>query len=98
MRIFALLLFCIGHTSATCWADDRNYVVMGVGAHTCGQFATEYAKNPVKFEFTYFDWAQGFMSGLNAASDAYSGTYRNLASFTIDEQMARLRAYVITHP
>jgi hypothetical protein len=41
-------------------------VIDGFGACSCGQLAKIYRQNPQVTEKIFFQWAAGFMSGLNA--------------------------------
>jgi hypothetical protein len=66
----------------------------GAGAATCAQFAQDY-KQDVELERNYFNWAQGFMSGINWKEDTF---YHNLDAQTIEDQKAFLRRYCDAHP
>jgi len=50
---------CASQASAT---EDK--ALRGPGVRTCGEFAFDYRVN-LNTENTYFDWAEGFMSGMN---------------------------------
>ena len=43
----------------------KDYVVMGMGIATCGEFASHYRAEPAATEGDFFIWAQGYMSGIN---------------------------------
>jgi len=47
--------------------DNKDYPVAGWGSLTCAEFANFYRMNPTAAQDGAFNWAQGFMSGLNAA-------------------------------
>lgn len=87
-------LLIIGTT--TCFANE--FVLWGMGASSCGDFAKNYAAGHEGMEWTYFSWAQGFMSALNLASSSEKHKYHNLAAVTADDQMRFLRAYCDQHP
>lgn len=74
-------------------ADDG--VVGGAGAYTCSEFGKEYQADPAS-QHTFFTWAQGFMSGMNAAGGF--GYVRDLGSKAVDEQEEFLRKYCDEHP
>ena len=52
-------------------------IIGGGGAFTCSEFGKEYKEDP-ESEHMFFTWAQGFMSGLNAAGGF--GYVRDLGS------------------
>ena len=75
--------------------EGRRGDTMGAGVSTCGRFAEAYRRNPNRAEEFYFSWAQGFMSGLNAAARSANTEQnllttlkaRNVVATGIDEQM-----------
>jgi hypothetical protein len=71
---------------------------MGMGAETCGKFSEEYKARGEDAEFDYFNWAQGFMSGMNVMSVTEKKDFRNLAAKSIPEQRASIRDYCNTRP
>ena len=73
-------------------------VLWGVGAKTCGIFASNYLINPKLADDVYHSWAQGFMSGVNYAKVAATGDSRDLAAMPTDEQMARIKKYCNARP
>jgi hypothetical protein len=46
-------------------AGAQEATIMGPGAATCGVFAQEYRRDPVRVEVEFFYWAAGFMSASN---------------------------------
>lgn len=68
----------------------------GVGAKTCGIFASNYLINPKLADDLYHSWAQGFMSGLNYAKATDDG--RDLSAMPTEEQMARIKKYCNARP
>jgi hypothetical protein len=76
----------------------KNLVGMGIGAMTCTQFANFYKTNAEEAETAFFHWAQGFMSGFNAAQVANKQATVNLAAMEQKEQKAFLRRYCDQHP
>jgi hypothetical protein len=70
----------------------------GVGAKTCGIFASNYLINPKLADDLYHSWAQGFMSGINYAKMEAAGNSRDLSAIPLDEQMARIKKYCNEHP
>ena len=54
------IVFC-----TTAIADDQ-ITMRGVGTSSCAEFRIHYRKNPKLADLVYGEWAQGFMSGLNA--------------------------------
>jgi hypothetical protein len=49
-------------TVATASACRAESLEAGAGTTTCGQFASNYARDPELMESIYFAWAQGFMT------------------------------------
>jgi|GEM_PF-5281765 len=70
----------------------------GVGAKTCGIFASNYLINPKLADDLYHSWAQGFMSGLNYAKVEATGDSRDLTAMPTEEQMARIKKYCNARP
>lgn len=74
-------------------ADDG--IVGGAGAFTCGEFGKAYKEDP-ESEHMFFTWAQGFMSGMNAAGGF--GYIRDLGSKPVADQEEYLRDYCHNNP
>jgi hypothetical protein len=72
--------------------------LMGLGASTCGQFASSYRKSPELVELNYFAWAQGYLSGLNMGSLVQGGLSKNIGGISTDEQQRIIRQYCNDHP
>ena len=70
----------------------------GVGAKTCGVFASNYLINPTLADDLYHSWAQGFMSGLNYAKMEATGDSRDLSAMPTEEQMAHIKKYCNARP
>jgi hypothetical protein len=70
---------------------------MGVGALSCAQFAEDYRKDTTT-EQTYFTWAQGYMSGLNAGTENANKVSVDLHSKTLVDQKIAIREYCAAHP
>jgi hypothetical protein len=76
-------------------ADARDYATMGVGTISCGQFiSTRTAPEAA----AYFNWALGFMSGLNYSRLASGWVTKNMASVPVDEQEMAIAKYCNDHP
>jgi hypothetical protein len=93
----ALLMFCIllavTFSASAAEKKKETLVLQGLGATSCAQFADFFRDSP-KIEEEYFDWAQGFMSGLNMNADVYVV----LNAKSIDEEKRFLRRYCDAHP
>lgn len=72
--------------------------VVGVGVGTCGEFAKMYAQNPEMMEVSFFAWAQGLMSGINAGFKTEQMTDLHPADFPVKSQQAFLRRYCADNP
>jgi len=73
-----------------------DFYYAGVGAISCAKIAQDYQQNPTEIGKVMMTWAQGFMSGANAALG--KDQYRDLAAITIEAQEASLRSYCDEHP
>lgn len=104
MRFVLALVCLVVATSSVTGEEEKRYITAGAGGVSCAQFAEYYAKNPTDFERHFFTWAQGFMSGLNvaqygeAARTGKTRQFRNLASKSVEGQMAYIRTYCDEHP
>ena len=83
-------------------AQANDLAGMGVGYMTCTQFADFYKDDAEGVETGFFNWAQGFMSGVNFGNftdeHAVAGKTVNLAAMELKEQKAFLRRYCDQHP
>jgi len=93
LSVILVTLFALIPVSAS-----AGLATMGVGTTSCGQFAKLYQDDPRVWEDHYFDWAQGFMSGMNWASLTQSGRTRDLGAMPVESQQLALRNYCDKHP
>jgi hypothetical protein len=89
-----VVLFALG----TVQAKAQDHTIKGVGASTCGEFASQYGQNPSATELVYFSWAQGFMTGRNVGALAGHGNAKGLDSIPFDDQQRAVRDYCNGHP
>jgi len=73
-------------------------IAAGVGVRTCAQFAQDYKNNPTNAETIYTNWALGFLSGMNAAADAFGNPRRDLEAMSADNKKQFMRDYCDQHP
>ena len=73
-------------------------VVSGVGASSCGKFASSYKENPAKTETLYFSWAQGFMSSINLNRKMQNGTLVDFGAMPSTAQLSWIRGYCQKNP
>jgi hypothetical protein len=71
--------------------------IMGYGALTCAQFGQDYQKS-VDVESQFYNWAQGFMSGLNTGTTVAEKGTVDLHATSIVNQKQKLREYCDEHP
>jgi hypothetical protein len=78
--------------------SNARYATQGIGNESCAQFASQYQLS-THSETLYFEWAQGFMSGLNTEK-LYEGhlTTQDLSSIPVEQQRSFLRTYCDEHP
>ncbi|HEU5047051.1 MAG TPA: hypothetical protein VFT64_04325 [Rickettsiales bacterium] len=97
------LLICLWQSSALALAKDEPATMMGLGASNCTDFANAYRINQQRAESSYFNWAQGFMTGMNLAIAGLSTPehpfkVRDFKSMPMDEQRKNIREYCHDHP
>jgi len=85
---------------ATAASADDTGAAYGLGVHSCGEFAKLYAANPNITENTYFAWAEGFMSGLNASALADNFPHRRIegGNASMQSYLLSIRTYCDAHP
>jgi hypothetical protein len=88
--------------SAPAVARSDISVLDGFGTYSCGQFAEMYRQNPQITERIFFQWARGFMSGLNAYLLLSGSPMRedgtDLRKWSEEQQQQAIRAYCDAHP
>ena len=97
-RTFLVITFLLGAITCTQAEDAKEKAAMGWGTMTCTASANMYRDDPKSAEERLFNWAQGFMSGLNFANIGNSGMSMNLHSMPTDQQQRAIRAYCSNHP
>jgi hypothetical protein len=73
----------------------QSYQVMGLGAHSCEVFLQDYNRNPKIWEEAYFNWAQGWISGVNSVK---LDNFRDQLSMNAEQQQQSIRDYCSNHP
>jgi hypothetical protein len=79
-------------------AHAKDYLVWGLGAQTCTEYLKFYQQNPQMTDVNFGTWMQGYMSGMNVATQYNNNTYRNLASYSLDGMNKWMRHYCNQHP
>lgn len=99
-NIYRIVLIVVFFYSATAFADSTKHesAFIGAGSLTCAKFAELYRQAPEDAEAIFFQWAQGFMSGLNAAGLIHDTAFHDLSAKTLEAQQSELRAYCDKHP
>ena len=90
-----MIIFVALSATQTRADDDNARVAMVSGMETCGKFARSYAQSTVVEEI-YFQWAQGFITGMNVGKVAIAGVIRDLN--WEPTPMAAIREYCNDHP
>jgi len=70
--------------------------MMGAGSGTCAQYTQAYRRDPDEANNVYFSWAQGYMSGQNAARD--KSPMRDLNVLPISTQLDFLKRFCDQKP
>jgi hypothetical protein len=86
-----LLIFAATILSSPASAAD-NPLTAGLGWTTCGQFLQK-----PQMEDSYFEWAQGFMSGRNSMFGITSTFPKDLTGLPLKEQKAMIRSFCVKH-
>lgn len=97
-RTFVVSAFLLGAITLTQAEERKEIAARGWGTSTCAQFANIYRLDSKFAEENSFNWAQGFMSGLNYSEIARNGNSKNLGSMSTDQQQRAIRAYCNDHP
>ena len=101
MKIRTAVVATVLSLSVTAVALPEAIVVSGFGAYSCGQFTEMYRLTPQVTERIFFQWALGFMSGLNAYLVLSGSPMRedatDLRSWPEDKQQQTIRAYCDSH-
>ena len=82
--------------AATAPAFAEPFSKMGAGVTTCANF-NEASKNPA-LEETVFAWTQGYMSGINDALEDTIAKFRDLHTYSTNQQKLILHDYCFKHP
>jgi hypothetical protein len=101
IRRFAIILVVISMDSVSpVAASDKQeeIAIAGAGTFTCAKYGELYRKSPDAAEAVYYNWAQGFMSGINGVKLAANGESKDLGSISQDEQKWSIRNYCNNHP
>ena len=78
---------------------DAQPAVMGLGTASCADFNSWYRNSPVEVANAFFDWTQGFMSGLNVRLiPAGQPTNLRPSGFPFKDQEEAIRSYCLRHP
>lgn len=72
-----------------------DYATMGAGTSSCGEFRSARTAPEAA---AYFNWALGFMSGLNTSRLASGWITKNMASMSVEEQETAITKYCNDHP
>jgi hypothetical protein len=91
MRRIAIVLLISVLAAARGQATD--YATIGPGG--CGEFRSARTAPEAA---AYFNWALGFMSGLNTSRLASGWVTKNMASMSVEEQEMAIAKYCNDHP
>jgi hypothetical protein len=93
LRFALFAACCVVAWGGVACAEGKHFDTKGAGANSCAEYAKAYRSNPTQTDIMFGSWAQGYISGINAAmEDAYFGV-RNF-----DETLRFLRKYCNDHP
>lgn len=95
MRNIVLTLVVV--LSLPAFAYSKNPIATGDGLRTCRDFLT-VAGSAQSEEDRYFQWAQGFMSGMNAMFGPAHTPVKDLASMSAEKQKTAIKDHCAAHP
>ena len=81
-------------TSGSSHAQEETGTISGAGWVSCAEFAESYRASPKSTEDYFYAWAQGYISGVNAASLVR----KNVRGWRLDQQKQHIRAYCAENP
>lgn len=90
-RATAIALFVVGLGAQNAIAAEFE----GAGIKLCSDFTEFYKSDPSTASNIYFDWAEGFMSGLNIASTSDTTAFKTM---TAEQQEAHIRNFCDAYP
>ena len=82
-------------------AEEAAGPLRGVGASTCDEFMLRMRDSRDLWEFIYFSWAQGYLSGMNVAAGEGGGTRavdQFADDFPVETQIEALRNFCVDNP
>lgn len=100
-KMLVAVLSLVGWVAISQHAMAQHFAVMGLGANSCSVFAEDSRVDPSGATFNFFNWAQGFMSGLNLQliyRDGKNAITKDLNAVSIETQERYLRNYCDQHP
>jgi hypothetical protein len=92
---FLRCLFFLALSSPALAVSD-NPLATGLGLRNCGQFNEQYRKSSEE-EDKYFEWAKGFMSGMNSMFGPAHAPLKNLTATNFEIQKSDIRKYCESH-
>ena len=94
MRLLIAVCCVVAWGGVAC-AEGKHADARGLGLTSCAEYAKAYRTSPDATDYFFLTWAFGFISGVNAASEA---AYLDLGAKTPDEMKRFLRMYCNDHP
>jgi hypothetical protein len=94
----ASTIIALSLASGSAASAEKDTVITGIGAASCGKFATAFKENSAKSEALYFSWAQGFMSSINFNRKMQNGTPIDFSAMPPAAQFSWIRSYCQKNP
>jgi hypothetical protein len=93
---FWLIAICVSIFPLSAAAAGNNPLATGLGMTSCAQFIAK-AQSPA-IEDSYFEWARGYMTGMNSMFGVGHFHPKDLTARPIKDQKALIRDYCTKHP
>jgi hypothetical protein len=88
----------IALTIGSSGAHAKDYLAWGLGVTPCSRYLQLYRENPQMTDMDFGSWLQGYMTGMNVATQYNNKTYRNLATYSLPSMNKWMRQYCSQHP
>jgi hypothetical protein len=96
MKRSLIMLYILAFPLPTLAAGNTP-LATGLGMTSCDQFTKSIQSSPT-MEDTYFEWAQGYMTGMNSMLGFTKAPPKDLTAMTFSTQKNVIRDFCKSHP
>ena len=93
----SLTMLCILTVPVPAFAAGNTPLATGLGMTSCDQFTKSVQASP-KMEDNYFEWAQGYMAGMNSMFGPARFQPKDLTAMKFQDQKTVIRDFCKSHP